>query len=205
MDLVGQRFERLVVLAKAEPKGKTPYRWLCKCDCGKEKTVAQGSLTRGLTRSCGCIQKEFTINRQLKHGMCYTKVYFAWQDMKKRCSLKTHKCYPNYGGRGITVCDSWKHSFESFYSDMGDLPFEGAEIDRIDNNKGYSPENCRWVTVAENLRNRSDNVVYTYNGKTMCETDWAAEVGIPRSTLYARRKRGWSVEDMLTKPLRSAA
>lgn len=118
-----------------------------------------------------------------------------------RCTNPNSKEYPNYGGRGITICERWL-KFENFLADMGERS-ENASIDRIDNFQGYYPDNCRWSTRSEQQRNRRNNRLITFNGKTQCLEDWAAEIGIRSDVLIKRLKLGWSIEETLTKPLDS--
>lgn len=116
--------------------------------------------------------------------------------MIQRCTNHKNKYYPNYGGRGITVCQEWRDSFENFLKDMGECPSK-HQIDRIDNNGGYRKENCRWVTPKTNSRNRRDNRLETHNGKTQCLAAWAEEIGINIKTLGSRLRNGWSIENAL--------
>lgn len=119
--------------------------------------------------------------------------------MNRRCLNPRDRCYKNYGGRGITVCERWRNSFEAFYEDMGPRP-KGASLDRTDNSKGYEPNNCRWATQAEQSRNKRTNRMITAFAKTMCLSDWAEEVGIPLGTLRYRLASGWPAERALTDP-----
>lgn len=139
--------------------------------------------------------------------MCKTDEYNAWQHIRSRCYNKNSPAYPEYGGRGITVCDRWLESFENFYADMGPKPSRKHSIDRYPDNDGpYSPSNCRWATRAEQNRNTRQNVILEFNGKRMCLTEWADLLGICKTTLFARIQRdGWSVERALTTPADPAA
>lgn len=152
MDIVGMQFNHLKVLefyGRNKHKKKL-YKCLC-TTCGTEKVMIGTEVKNGYSKSCGCLAKA---NHPVKHGMTGKLIYSKWKGMKQRCYNKNYKFYDAYGGRGIKVCDEWKDDFMQFYNDMGDVPFEGAELDRIDNNDDYKPSNCRWVNHAENTNNR---------------------------------------------------
>jgi hypothetical protein len=134
--------------------------------------------------------------------MSKTKMHMLWCAMISRCTNPNHKNYHNYGGRGVTVCDRWRESFESFYEDMGKAP-EGKELERKDNDKGYEPGNCVWATRGEQLRNTRHNHNITYQGKTQCLKDWARELGMTEAALSTRINREkLSVEEAFTRPMR---
>lgn len=154
VDLENQRFGNLVVLKEAGRTNDKKVTWLCLCDCGATKVISGRSLRVGLTKSCGCIHKKQLIERSTVHGKSRTRENYVWSSMKQRCLNSRNKAYKNYGGRGISVCDRWLSSFEDFINDMGPKPFEGAQIDRINNDGNYEPTNCRWVTKQENHMNR---------------------------------------------------
>jgi len=130
----------------------------CLCGCGNEKDIRLASLVIGHTKSCGCLKDEKVAQRMTKHGKYKDRIYRIWSGMVQRCTNKKSTNYKNYGGRGISVCDEWL-LFDNFYKDMGDDK-KGLTLDRIDNDKGYTKENCRWATYSEqadNKRIRCDN------------------------------------------------
>lgn len=155
-DIVGKKFGRWIVLKFTERKYQRRPYYLCRCECGREKEVNRSFLLNGRSKSCGCLAGDVAKLRCTTHGHTsggFTKAYRTWQGIKNRCYNANVKAYKYYGGRGITVCERWLHSFENFLADMGE-PEPGLSIDRINNDKGYSPENCRWATFSEQMRNR---------------------------------------------------
>lgn len=153
-DLIGFRFGRLTVLSRA-PDGASGVRWLCRCDCGTDKDVSAVALRYGKTRSCGCLAREVTAARSIKHGhaspYARTPTYRSWEAMVRRTTNHISANWDNYGGRGISVCSEWL-DFQSFLDDMGERP-EGTTIDRINTDGNYEPNNCRWAKASVQSRN----------------------------------------------------
>lgn len=144
--------------------------------------------------------------RTRRHGLSNTSEYRAWQTMRLRCLVPTNAAYPDYGGRGITVCDRWLDSPENFVADMGPKPTPKHEIDRIDNNRGYEPGNCRWVTRSENDRNRRSTAWVTFDGVQRRLIDLVEEFGVPSDTARYRMQRlGWPAEQTFRTPVRPKA
>lgn len=198
-DLTGQRFGRLTVSRRDANSGNQP-KWLCRCDCGGERIVFGVNLRFGRTNSCGCIVVEN--NKAMSTGRQeYMRAYRIWGGMKQRCLNSSHHAYPDYGGRGIGVCQRWAADFGAFLEDMGDAP-AGLTLDRIDNDRGYEPGNCRWATRKEQCRNKRNNIALTFRGRTQKIFDWASELGIPRKRIYDRLIHGWTIERALTSPKR---
>lgn len=200
IDLTGQKFNRLTVVSRAESNGKKVL-WNCKCDCGSEAIVISGHLKNGNTKSCGCLNIDKIKERLTTHGMKWSPEYKSWEAMMQRCNNEKRKDSKDYLGRGISVCDEWR-SFEKFYADMGHRP-EGTSLDRIDNDGNYEPGNCRWATSIEQGRNQRTNRMLSFNGKVMCLSEWASELGMSVGTLHSRlNKYKWTIEKSLTTPHR---
>ena len=190
--IVGRVFGRLTVLSRSPEIGRQGQtRWICRCVCGTEKTIYRTSLFNGSTQSCGCLKRENNIlfRNRTTHGKTHTPVYQVWTNILTRCRNKKSTRWHRYGGRGITMCERWM-TFENFYADMGDPP-EGMELDRIDNDKGYSFDNCRWATRTQQANNRSNNTLIAYNGRTQTIAQWAHETGVHERTLSWRHNHGW--------------
>ena len=189
------RYGRLEIVSKAASRNGQVYM-LCRCDCGKEKEIALSSLKRGLTQSCGCYRKEKGPSNQ-SHKQSHTRTYKVWLSMRQRCLNPNNPAYKNYGGRGIAITPEWD-DFAQFLADMGDVP-DGMSIERINNDGGYNPSNCRWATRTEQGRNTRKCRVITHNGQTKTLSEWASEYGINHQTLGKRLDSGWEVDHALTQ------
>lgn len=203
-DITGNVYGRLTAIKEISSewnKEKKKYLslWLFRCECGNEKIINKTSVMRGLTLSCGCLNKELTIKRNLVHNLYKTekRLYRCWQDMKNRCYNKNRKKYARYGGRGIKVCDEWLHSFENFYNWAINNGYEEhLTLDRIDVNGNYCPENCRWATWKEQANNTSKNHKITLNGVTKNLHEWLKIYNISSSSYYRLSKRGFSDDEI---------
>ena len=202
INLLGQRFGKLTVISKAGISKHGSVNWLCKCDCGNETIVNSNNLRRGHTLSCGCYQREQAAIAGKKtltiHGKAKSRLYHIWIGMKQRCYNNKSANFKRYGGRGIYVCDEWKNDYQSFY-DWSILNGydESLTIDRINNDKEYSPQNCRWITIKEQGNNRSTNRYITINNQTKTVAQWAEISGIRTGTLYKRLDNGIEGEKLL--------
>lgn len=216
INLVGKRFGKLVVIERAEnrqfPCGASVVCWKCRCDCGNIVTVCGSGLRNG-TKSCGCAKNKYGVESHFfKHGECQTRLYKTWEGMRKRCKSKYGKDYPQYAGKGIKVCDEWngENGYENFkewaYANGYDESKGGLEcsIDRIDNNKGYSPENCRWATAEEQANNRNTSRTLTYNGETHAIAEWARKLNAPYGRIQSRVYLGWTPREIIETPMLKA-
>lgn len=202
IDLTGKRFDRLIVKERRGTDNWKSSLWLCKCDCGNECLVTSHNLRTKHTKSCGCLQKEATVKSHTSHGHRHTRLYGIWNSMVARCHRKNSKAFPVYGGRGITVCDEWK-SFADFLEwSLANGYNDGLSLDRINNEEGYCPGNCRWVTMETQANNKRSNVVVEYKGENHTLAEWSKILGIKYATLRKRVGEGWSVEEAFHTPLR---
>lgn len=200
IDLTGQKFGRLTVVKRAKNKGSCTV-WECLCDCGNITAVRAYDLKIGRTKSCGCYNMEHIT----KHGHSHDRLYNIWRTAKSRCTNPQDKDFERYGARGIVMCNEWTGSngLENFIGwSMSNGYQDNLSIDRIDNSKGYSPDNCRWVTMKKQQNNRRNNHIITYNGKSQTISQWSEELGIKHSTLLYRIDSGWSVEKALNTPVK---
>lgn len=193
----GMKFGRLTAIKYSHNKNQKRIME-CVCICGKKVYSSVSDLVSGHTKSCGCLVYDTSSMVNRTHGLRKTKEYNIWSNMKRRCMDQNNLNYKNYGARGISVCDKWTKSFHDFYKDMGNCP-DGKTLERIDNNGNYEPNNCKWATIKEQMRNQRTNCNITFNKITMCITDWASHTGIPYRCLKERFIRGWSAKDALTK------
>lgn len=210
-DLTGKRFGRLTVIRENGRHGRR-VKWLCRCDCGNFITALSTSLVEGNIKSCGCLQNEIRkmklaekkIDRSLAQVDSKTRLHKIWAGIKARTENVNDPSYELYGARGISMCNEWKNSFKSFKMWALDNGYNDTlTIDRIDNDKGYFPENCRWSDARTQANNKRNNHLLSYNGKTQTISQWAEEIGIGYDTLHSRiQYRGWSVEKALTTPVR---
>ena len=202
LNLAGRQFHNLTALYR-EQRGREAW-WECLCKCGSKKMVRQTHLVSQRVRSCGCSRyvwvAEKLRERYIKHGLTRTSMYKTWSSMKDRCVNQANPSYEGYGGRGISVCDRWINSFESFLLDMGYRPV-GCSIERIDNNGNYEPSNCRWATRKQQASNTRSVHWVTINGTKMTMTDAAKSVGMRVGTLSERIRRGMDDQEALSTPV----
>lgn len=199
-DIDNQRFARLTVIGYAGQRSNASI-WWCRCDCGKTIQTFGSNLRKGNTKSCGCLNQEMLTARGTHH-MSKSRPYRQWVKMKSRCLNKDNPQYLNYGGRGITVCDRWL-KFENFFEDMGSRP-DGMTLERVNNNLGYSPENCQWATSKEQNNNKRQNRIITMNGVRKTVAQWCDDLGVRPGLVYGRLAQGWDDTRALTDPVRTA-
>ena len=195
-NLINKKFGHLLVISRYGTASDGHSTWLCKCDCGQKKVVASNNLRQGGATGCGCFR--------IKHGHCKkgqtSKTYSVWSGIIQRCNNPNNKEYKNYGGRGIHICKRWL-KFENFLEDMGEQPLR-RQINRINNNLGYYKKNCEWTTAQKQARNKRNNRLLIFKGRTQCVSAWAKETKIHLQTFWRRVNSGWSIEKILTTPIR---
>ena len=180
---------------------------LCRCDCGTERMVQKGNLVGGRSRSCGCLQREELTERNNKHGLAprgkKSSEFTAWRSMMQRCINPKNHNYPNYGARGIRVCQRWSENFANFLVDMGDKPSKGHSLERIDNHGNYEPSNCKWALSEEQNRNRRNVKTVVVRGQHMTLKEACEHYGMYYPTIRRRVYKGMTIEDAIFTPVRS--
>ena len=201
-DMTGRKFGLLTVV-RPDPDAKNwKTKWICQCDCGSVRSVYTYNLKNGHTKSCGCESARKRLAARTTHNKSKTRLYRIWAKMKARCTYPGDRAYNEYGGRGITVCDEWL-SFEPFESwSVCNGYSSELTLDRVNNDLGYSPDNCRWATPKQQANNTRKNRVIEYNGISRTLAEWANVTGIRSATIAHRLNVGWSVEDALRKEVR---
>lgn len=202
-DLVGQTIGRWSVMEWA---GASPSRWVCRCTCGAERIVLAGNLTSGKSLSCGCYRNELSKFRSVRHGQARlnqaSRIYRIWTGILTRVSGTSKPHHRNYKNRGIDMDPRWR-SFETFLADMGDRPSRAHSIDRVDNSRGYWPDNCRWATNVEQARNRRSNRLFTHDGVTAPVAAWAERTGLTSGCIIGRLNSGKTGADVVA-PMHSS-
>lgn len=200
INLVGQEFNKLLVVEFLRMKGSHAI-YKCLCDCGNYTEAYGANIKKNHTTSCGCSsikhKKEFAV-KSITHGLTKHPLFMSWVGMRNRCYYVKHNRYANYGGKGIVVCEEWKGNFKSFFEwGIANGWAKGLSIDRIDTNKSYSPDNCRFSTVSEQNKNRTTNIYITYNGVTKVANDWAKITGVRGQTISKRLRKGWDIYSVI--------
>lgn len=210
IDMTGQKLGKLTVIKYVGSWG-TQSRWLCKCECGNECIKPAGQLRKLQGLSCGCDTRQKFIDAahrtiaKTKHGDCFSRLYFVWIDVRNRCNNPKDVGYKNYGARGIKVCDEWQNDYVAFKKwamENGYNPNAKrgeCTLDRIDNSKGYSPDNCRWANMTTQSNNRRNTVRLTFEGENHSLAEWSRITGITLQCLQGRVKANWPIEDILCK------
>ena len=198
-NLIGARNGKLVITCFVGKVDGGRYLWFADCDCGNSIRISTSNFSR--TTACGCVAKENIKKASTSHGKSKTTEWSIWHGIRKRCLCATDQVYPRYGGRGIGLCEEWTNSFEAFLRDVGSRPSMKHTLDRIDNNKGYNKENCRWVDWKTQQRNKRNNHLITFQGETKCLIEWAEKFGIRKDTLRRRIMiYKWTIDEALTTP-----
>lgn len=200
---IGQKYGRLTIVQPSLSQG-SKKTYLCECECGNAILVCISNLISGNTKSCGCLSKEITSNRNTIHGLSNTRIYNTWCKMIARCEKPYETSYKRYGAKGISVCEEW-HDFLTFYNwAIANGYDDTLSIDRIDSKKNYCPENCRWATTIQQARNVSSNVIVEHDGEAHSLSEWAEIYSIPYKVLHQRyRVYKWDFERALNTPIKN--
>lgn len=197
-EYIGKKNNQLTVIdIKEYPNHKPRTFLICQCSCGNTVEITPFAFNSGHNKSCGCAR-----HGVIKHGLSSHPLYHEYIGMINRCYNPSTTNYERYGARGITVCDEWKNSPKAFFDwvdSVGGKP-EGKTLDRIDNNKGYSPTNCRWSNLEEQQQNRRNSIIITINGETKTLAYWCRLYGLNHETARKRINNGWNPIDAVTTP-----
>lgn len=191
--MIGLKFGKLTVVGFDHRDSKNAF-WSCICECGKKTVAVQGQLKRGQRVSCGCTRNRKANIASGKERK--TSTFISWQSMMLRCNNTNAPDYPRYGGRGITVCEAWKNSYEQFKKDMGERPI-GKTLDRIDNNGNYCPCNCKWSTAKEQQNNKRSNVFHEVFGRRLSPEEIMKTYGITSKKFYYWIKKGRTAQEVI--------
>lgn len=198
-DLKGKRFGHLTALYLTVDELYKKKKWLCRCDCGREIEITGSNLISGHSTQCKQCQLKTLQRGNVTHNQSHTKLYNVWNGMIQRCTNTNHKSFSDYGGRGITICEEWR-SFDNFQKWAWEHGYgEGVEIDRIDNNGNYRPENCRWITRIKNARNKSNNKIIVYNGESKTLSEWATYFGVNYKNLSRNLNKGYTLDEAILR------
>jgi len=198
VDYTGKRFGRLTVIERSKNISKYIYKWICKCDCGNIVEVIHGNLQSDHTKSCGCLSRERASKSLTTHGMSHNnRLFTIWCSMRQRCKDKNQKFFHRYGGRGIIVCSEWQEFLPFYNWAIANGYKEGLSIDRINNDSGYSPDNCRWANNFQQANNTSANHKITFDGETHTLAEWERIRGYIPNTIHTRLKRGWTEKEAI--------
>ena len=210
-EFINHKFNRLMLIKEVKPHvtsgGNIQRKCLFKCDCGKELEIVFSSVKNSITKSCGCHSKDLAKKRMqelnFKHGAFSSPEYNCYQSMKKRCLNSNHKSFKHYGGRGITISENWINSFEQFLNDMGKRPGLNYSIERINNDLGYSKENCKWATKKEQSRNLRTNRVLEFNGEKKCLAEWADFLNLSWQNLFYKiyKSNNHTLESLISQKI----
>lgn len=203
--LIGNKYNSLTIIGIDSSNKSGHYFLRCKCDCGNEKVIRADRVLNNITKTCGCQNKHYNACNPHRLSHKYPKLYSVWNTMRHRCYNPRNWKYKDYGGRGITVCEEWRNNFPNFFNWAMAYGYqEGLTIDRIDVNGNYEPTNCRWATLKQQARNKTNNKMITYNGETKSLVEWCEYLGLQPyyDTIGARIRVGWDVERAFTQPIK---
>lgn len=191
-DMIGRKYGRFTVIQETNERDSSgSVIYVCKCECGNIRKLSTRILNDGQTVSCGCYKRD--VKSKFGNSVYKEHLYGVWINVKCRCYNKNEKCYHNYGGRGITMCDEWRNNYLLFKKWALEHGYKhGLWLDRINNDLGYSPDNCRWTTPKEQQRNKRTNIIVEYKGEKMCLKDASEKSGINYGTLRRRIELNWN-------------